>query len=1021
VQDISLAIKVDKRQVKDLKTLMGQVEKQVGNLNKVKVTLDTTRAQKNVEALSESLRQAEIISNRFFGKGARSGIGAFARDIAGIRGEISTVRTAFDEAKGGADRAKQAVQLLTAQFKMLSAEGRAFAKGGADLFQTKGFDQAALKNRLKPLEELPNSLAGTGEALKEIRFLLNFATENSKEFKTLIEAENNALARQKKIRESMAFVTEVQRRATAPMPADPFGAKVPLLPAAGQSSGTFEIVERNREVARIRQKSLKVERLITQENSKQAKIARKTAKERLENIRKIRRQRQGKQLNETLLGAGFPLLFGGGPGAVGGSILGGALGGKMGASFGGQIFGSAIGQQFEKAIQQATEIGNAISTLNLDALEQSGIRVNAQLRLQINALREVGDASRAEILLKEEAAKQTGALFDVTTDVANAYNILGAAGTKFGATLSTTLGILGVILAVPLAGILDGVANTLGLVNNILSVVGELSKRFVELLALIPGMKQVFDDIEKAIQGANKQLDESIVKARLITGEKAKENIVAIRSLEIESQKTAGLTAQGKINNNNLDLKSKIASLDDQERVEIKKINKELTAFNAKDIEASRNQIKATFENRRERERLVVSRRNEKILTQQSLKLEREREAERKKRLREQEQFEKKINRQIKGAETAYKSVNNVLDNYTTKLEDRAAFEREYNELINQGILPAEAKRVVELKKEALQVQRQFEAELGILDTKIKQVEASALEGNLTEDQIKRLKKLKEAQEDLEGKAADAQGQGSSAAKPKSDAKRLEEAAIQARERLNELTDPVNQVVGAAGAIGDAFSESFKGVISGSMTAQEALANLFQRTADHFLDMTAQIIAAAIKAQAVKFVTQIIGSVASAGVSSGSSFAGVENTTLDSVLPSTESLANAAAATPSFAEGGFVSRPTNALIGEGGEPEYVIPASKMRESMSRYSRGSRGGGVIPSDGGSSASGDGGVAVAAPIDVRYTVERINSVDYVTADQFQSGMQRAAAQGAQRGEQNTLKRLQMSGSTRRRLGM
>ena len=74
-----------------------------------------------------------------------------------------------------------------------------------------------------------------------------------------------------------------------------------------------------------------------------------------------------------------------------------------------------------------------------------------------------------------------------------------------------------------------------------------------------------------------------------------------------------------------------------------------------------------------------------------------------------------------------------------------------------------------------------------------------------------------------------------------------------------------------------------------------------------------------------------------------------------------------------------------------------------------------------SDGGSSASGDGGVAVAAPIDVRYTVERINNVEYVTATQFQSGMQRAAQQGAQRGEQNTLKRLQMSGSTRRRLGM
>ena len=123
-----------------------------------------------------------------------------------------------------------------------------------------------------------------------------------------------------------------------------------------------------------------------------------------------------------------------------------------------------------------------------------------------------------------------------------------------------------------------------------------------------------------------------------------------------------------------------------------------------------------------------------------------------------------------------------------------------------------------------------------------------------------------------------------------------------------------------------------------------------------------------------------------------------------------------------MAEGGYVSGPTNALIGEGGEPEYVIPESKMRESMSRYSRGSRGSSVIPEVGGSgTSSGGGGLAVAAPIDVRYTVERINSVDYVTADQFQAGMQQAATQGAKQGEQQTLKRLQMSGSARRRIGI
>ena len=123
-----------------------------------------------------------------------------------------------------------------------------------------------------------------------------------------------------------------------------------------------------------------------------------------------------------------------------------------------------------------------------------------------------------------------------------------------------------------------------------------------------------------------------------------------------------------------------------------------------------------------------------------------------------------------------------------------------------------------------------------------------------------------------------------------------------------------------------------------------------------------------------------------------------------------------------MAEGGYVTGPTRALVGEGGESEYIIPESKMRESMARYSRGARGASVIPETGGSGTSGEGGgTAVAAPIDVRYTVERINSVDYVTADQFQAGMRQAANQGAKQGEQQTLKRLQMSSGTRRRLGM
>ena len=48
-----------------------------------------------------------------------------------------------------------------------------------------------------------------------------------------------------------------------------------------------------------------------------------------------------------------------------------------------------------------------------------------------------------------------------------------------------------------------------------------------------------------------------------------------------------------------------------------------------------------------------------------------------------------------------------------------------------------------------------------------------------------------------------------------------------------------------------------------------------------------------------------------------------------------------------FAKGGVVDGPTLAMVGEGGEPEYIIPASKMAAASANYLNGARGGAVIP--------------------------------------------------------------------------
>ena len=317
----------------------------------------------------------------------------------------------------------------------------------------------------------------------------------------------------------------------------------------------------------------------------------------------------------------------------------------------------------------------------------------------------------------------------------------------------------------------------------------------------------------------------------------------------------------------------------------------------------------------------------------------------------------------------------------------------------------ASTEQLSELEKINLefQIQRQqiLDRDLGVNEERIALLQAQAgFEEDLLgyrEDQLK-----------LQQDAADLAERERKKREAEEKRRREADPGFQMQQQLEELLKLENQVAAGATAIGNAFSNSFKAVITGSKSAQEALADMMASVAEHFMDMATQIIA--------KQLAMILyGTIMKAlGVTLPGSGGGGGAPTPPVTMPDAVQL--------TAAEGAYVSGPTNALVGEGGEPEYIIPESKMRESMARYSRGARGGSVIPESGAGGTSEDGGgAAVAAPIDVRYTVERINSVDYVTADQFQAGMRQAASQGAKQGEQQTLKRLQMSSSTRKRIGM
>ena len=374
----------------------------------------------------------------------------------------------------------------------------------------------------------------------------------------------------------------------------------------------------------------------------------------------------------------------------------------------------------------------------------------------------------------------------------------------------------------------------------------------------------------------------------------------------------------------------------------------------------------------------------------------------------------------------ALKGVNDIVAKNKEKLET----DKEYKRLLMEGVEPSQARQIIALTK-------QLKLEDEILKTKIAQLKEDLANPNLSSADRQNIQGRITNLEGARGTIAESAQQGiqdirDNPPEQKSFLEKLGSEVDEIDKRLKALVDPANQVIGAANAIGDAFSNSFMSVIKGEVSARQALANFFSSVANHFADMAAKIIAEAIKMQAIKFISSIIGSIA--GSAAGGSFGvgvgdvGAINNNAFATMGNTAFGGFSAAegayvpgGLKPFANGGMVSQPTLGLVGEAGENEYIIPQSKMRTAMARYSRGVRGPGVIPGNGDDFSGESLAGAATAPIDVRYNVERINSVDYVTADQFQTGMQQAAQQGAKQGEQQTLKRLQMSGSTRKRIGI
>ena len=130
------------------------------------------------------------------------------------------------------------------------------------------------------------------------------------------------------------------------------------------------------------------------------------------------RQRSGQgRLGAAAIGAGFPLLFGGGPGAILGGGIGGALGGKE-FGFQASLGLSALGTVLDRLVGSARNLGDALKAPEsaLDALQDIGFKVSASTEAQVRSLIKAGDRTEAYNLLLQETGvrpEQVNALRDL--------------------------------------------------------------------------------------------------------------------------------------------------------------------------------------------------------------------------------------------------------------------------------------------------------------------------------------------------------------------------------------------------------------------------------------------------------------------------------------------------------------------------------------------------------------------------------------------------------------------------------
>ena len=169
-------------------------------------------------------------------------------------------------------------------------------------------------------------------------------------------------------------------------------------------------------------------------------------------------------------------------------------------------------------------------------------------------------------------------------------------------------------------------------------------------------------------------------------------------------------------------------------------------------------------------------------------------------------------------------------------------------------------------------------------------------------------------------------------------------------EGLEKMTKPLEQLKGAAMAFGESISQAFSNIVTGSQTAQQAMASFLKNLGQYFVEYAAKVITQMIAIATIQAVIKALGGPSTGGGDAGASstpdISGFSSYDISNT-PTLASFGNAQGnafnkGIKRYAMGGVVNKPTMFTYAEGGTGRFGLMGEAGPEAIIPLKRGNDG-------------------------------------------------------------------------------